>query len=403
MNNSNINNSATDQNKRLYFTGSTEKNAISYMPGEEMVFRLHLTENGTPVGFPKYRWQIAGDDGKSSEGISNTTGGEAVVRTSVSCPGFAHVIVTACDRDGAPIAGADKFEGGAGVEIAKLRQGVGDPGDFDDFWKEQLLELDKTEPAIIEKVQVQSPSPLHDVFDMKLHAPGKMPVSGYLSMPKGATAGSLDAHLTYMGYGSVSGASIGTEKNTILFAVNRHGFENGRDQEYYARMSETVKGFGFNNDENTRPETVYFRHMILRDLQAVRFVKTMLEWNGKNLHISGGSMGAFQSVSVTALERDVTKLTISVPWLCDLGGIMAGRLKGWRPEFAEGLRYYDTVAHASRVRCPAAITAAGLGDYTCPPSGVSVLYNNLKGSKSIAFHQNRRHGYTPPEYAEYTV
>ena len=70
------------------------------------------------------------------------------------------------------------------------------------------------------------------------------------------------------------------------------------------------------------------------------------------------------------------------------------RRRGWRPGFADGLGYYDPVNQARRITCETVITA-GLGDYVCPPSGLSILYNNLKGPKRIEYLQGSTHGGDP--------
>ena len=41
---------------------------------------------------------------------------------------------------------------------------------------------------------------------------------------------------------------------------------------------------------------------------------------------------------------------------------------------------------------------AGLGDYTCQPSSLAILWNNLKCPKTIVWMQGSEHGYVPPEY-----
>ena len=91
------------------------------------------------------------------------------------------------------------------------------------------------------------------------------------------------------------------------------------------------------------------------------------------------------------LTPDATNCRISIPWLCDLGGVTRGRIRGWRPDWRPGLGYYDTVHFAARITCPVQITA-GLSDWTCPPSGVQVLYNQLKGRKELTFYQGLEHG-----------
>ena len=59
--------------------------------------------------------------------------------------------------------------------------------------------------------------------------------------------------------------------------------------------------------------------------------------------------------------------------------------------------YYDAANHAKRVKCPVVIPRGGIGDYTCPPSGVAVAYNNIKTPKKIFWVQGSTHGYIPDE------
>ena len=135
--------------------------------------------------------------------------------------------------------------------------------------------------------------------------------------------------------------------------------------------------------------------MILRVLRAIEFLKAQPEWNGKDLRAAGGSQGGFQALAAAALDKDVTQCAANVPWCCDLGGITLGRLRGWRPDYADGLGYYDAANMAKRIKCETKIVG-GLGDYVCPPSGVCVLYNNINAPKQLDLVQGKTHGYTPP-------
>ena len=74
------------------------------------------------------------------------------------------------------------------------------------------------------------------------------------------------------------------------------------------------------------------------------------------------------------------------------------RLKGnWFIPYAPGLDYFDSINHIRRAKCPVEITRAGLGDYTCPPSGLAAYYNAIQAPKSINWVQGSRHGYVPPD------
>ena len=134
--------------------------------------------------------------------------------------------------------------------------------------------------------------------------------------------------------------------------------------------------------------------MILRDLRALEYAKTLPEWDGKTIRLEGGSQGAFQTVAVAALSSGITSIRIAVPWFCDLGGVTVGRVRGWRPDYRKALNYYDTVNFARRVKCPVRMNA-GLSDYVCPPSGTRILYRNFRCPVTADFYQGLDHKLYP--------
>ena len=73
--------------------------------------------------------------------------------------------------------------------------------------------------------------------------------------------------------------------------------------------------------------------------------------------------------------------------------------KSWGVDWTDAMGYFDPINLAKYVpsTCHVTITRAGLGDYTCPPSGLAILYNNLKSPKTINWMQNSTHGYIPPK------
>ncbi|MBE6538860.1 MAG: DUF1653 domain-containing protein, partial [Ruminococcaceae bacterium] len=160
--------------------------------------------------------------------------------------------------------------------------------------------------------------------------------------------------------------------------------------------TKVLANYGMSDTENASNMTAYWRNMMIRDLTAVKFAKTFPEWDGKGIVTFGGSQGALQATTVAAHDKDVTFLDIYIPWFCNMNAESKGYLKGWRPHFAEGLRYFDTVAQATRVKCPVKISAR-LGDVICQPSTTTTLYNYFKTAKTIEFVQAGTHNYYPPE------
>ena len=112
-----------------------------------------------------------------------------------------------------------------------------------------------------------------------------------------------------------------------------------------------------------------------------------------------GSQGGLQTMWATALDQDVTLAHPSITWCCDLAGTAkAKRLHGrWRIEYVPALDYYDPVFMAKRIKkAEVHILRAGLGDYTCPPSGLAISYLNLATpKKSIRWVQGSNHSFVP--------
>jgi cephalosporin-C deacetylase len=378
--------------------GSTDQEPVAYQPGETITFKLQLLEDGKPLAGKTIKWVRTGDDGTTANGEAVTVEAQPLtVATSTEQPGFIRIEATAFNADGSPLQDARsqtvKFDGGAGVAPGKLA-GYPEPADFDAFWKAQKARLAQV-PPIAELTEVSPTNAALQIFDVKINCVGK-PVSGYISRPRDAKAKSLPAQISFHGYG-VRSANQPNWGGAIAMDVNAHGIENGRPAEYYRKLEQgELKNYAFNKEANARPETAYFNGLMLRVLRALEYLKSRPEWDGKTLIVSGGSQGGLQAITAAALDPDVTKCNAYKPWCCDLGGAKLGRLSGWRPDWTEGLAYYDIANMAQRVHCETYVSA-GLGDYVCPPSGVSVLYNRLQGPKTIDYLQGSTHGYDPPD------
>ena len=383
----------------LTLTGTTDKVPALYQPGEKMVFSVQLLDGSKPAAGKNLKWKRTGDDARTETGDAISSETEPLsISTTLDTPGFVRIEVWVLDEKGKPLMNAKnqpvRFEGGAGVEPEKLVSGIPEPADFDAFWtkqKERLAEV----PLKFTMTEVPSDDPAYVTWDVKIDCAGGKPVSGYFTKPEDAPPKSLKAQATFMGYG-IASAKPYYSPGMMTLSINAHGIENGKPPEFYKILGEgELKKYGFSNKENARPETAYFNGMILRVMRSLEFLKAQPEWNGRDLISTGGSQGALQAVAGAAMDKDVSKCAAYVPWCCDLGGLTLGRLRGWRPDYAEGLGYYDAANMARRIKCETAIVG-GLGDYVCPPSGVCVLYNNIKAPKKLELIQGKTHSYTPP-------
>lgn len=387
------------------FTLKTDKPALDYKVGEKMKFSVMLLEDdGTPIVGKPLSWRIDADDGQRAIMGTAVSGKEPLeLEASISKPGFVRVTVFCRNPDGSPVYKISYWGrteelsciGGAGADVAKLKSTTEEPADFDAFWKRQIAAQKKIPmKPVLKKLD----NPDFDVYDVTIPALGT-PAKGYLTIPKGAKKKSLPARVYFFGY-DVDKQGPHFDKNEIRLTIERHTMELGQPKEYYDKLK--AKGgalyrFGLDAEANKDPENAYFKFMIMRDLRGIEFVKTVPQWNGKDIIVQGGSMGGFQSIFVAAFSRDVTECRPGIPWLSDIWAAenCKGRISStFHPEWTPSMRYFDTTFAIKRVKCPIFISA-WLGDYCCPPAGVLTLYNNAPKNTELRMGQNGTHGYRP--------
>ncbi|MEI8245693.1 MAG: acetylxylan esterase [Lentisphaerota bacterium] len=385
---------------------------VSFSPGEEMIFEISVDFGGqTAPQQYSLTWQRTGDDGKTVKGSSGIAPGKTVIiKTSMDKPGFVYIkgnlvdsqgknVVKTVQQWGTNAQQALGFDGGAGVDIDKMVQAVPEPADFDAYWINQKKLLNAV-PVKATMVKVSKEGTPVDVFAVSVDCSGPRPVSGYLTIPAKAADKSLPAVVSYQGYGTtVQQPPPGDNPNAIRFMVNAHGYDLGKDKAYYEKFFNGIKSngksYGADPIQNAKPETAYFNGMVLRVMRSLQFIKTLPQWDGKNLTAEGGSQGGMQTMWAAGLDSDVSLAQMSITGGCDMGGSTIGRLKGWIPDWIPTFGYFDSVNHAKRIKCPVDITRVGLGDYTCPPSGIAISYNVIKAPKKIHYVQGSTHGFIP--------
>ena len=344
---------------------------------------------------------------------------------------------------------------------------LGMPSDFANFWANNVSELDKPEnaPRLISIEEI--PTSVfnnwyrynHDLYALKISCPGDETdlksgatyLTALLMIPKNADLGTAPIDVRFCGYGITKPTPVGSDANKgkIVVIVAAHSLDYDFQSSaqptsdafnLHADQQGATNYYGFSFTENQSRDKIYFKYMILRDLQAVRFVtrafraeggfeldesaseatKALAQraltsnvglWDGKSLASIGSSQGGLQAVAVAALysetvggkEQRITSLEAGIPWMCDVQG-NTDRTKvqsTYRQDYAKdgveavGLNYYDTANFGRFVQCDTVISA-GMGDPLCPASGVSALYNNLRlnGSKidiTLGFTQGRTH------------
>ncbi len=392
------------EKKEFFFRGTTDKNPLSYAVNEKMVFTLKFLADGEVIKLPYAKFTIDSDDGRLVNFyMQPDENGIFTIETSLSRDGFLRVVACACDEEKNVIEDMPLFEGGAGVDIHKIKCETDEPCDYFEFWDRVKKEAAAIEPEIIFEKELK----VEEGFICKeyhLKSTAGDYASCIVIYPEGAKDKSLPIEFHYIGYAVTS--LWGEYYNDRIFVfTNAHDIENFREQSYYDELlaSPKYKDYGFNREENQNPDTTYWKKVYIRNFQVFNYFKNHEKFDGKNFIFAGGSQGAFQACNMALHTGAATKCEMIVPWFCDLFACeKQKRLKGWRPEADDGLRYFDTAIAAKYLTCPVYIEA-GIGDYVCPPSGITALYNGIKSQKKIDFIQGRTHSYTPPVKEVFTL
>ncbi|NLF23320.1 MAG: hypothetical protein GX590_09170 [Lentisphaerae bacterium] len=367
----------------------TDKTNAIYKVGERIRFGIRLFEDGHPVDGKRLTYRIVGDGDLHEAGECLSTVEETVVATALQVPGWVYIEVVLPDESGRAVA---RGRIGAMADPPRIRPGGIEPADFDAFWKRQREALDRV-PMNPRRTPVDVPERYRadfDSFDIQLDCLGDRPVSGLLCIPKRAAARSLAALVNYHGYGIFSAHqdfSFGT--NYVFFNINANGLRNKQPPDYY-RAEQARLGFYPLRDVGD-PEKYYMRFLFLRVLRSLDYIKTLPEWDGRNLVVQGGSQGGAQALVAAALEPRVSLCWSSYPAFCDLDGRRARRTPGWpvagnaflndNPDvFAwimqRTLGYFDGAFFAARIRCETYLST-GFLDTLCSPSSVFAAYNSL--------------------------
>jgi len=380
-------------------------NAI-FLQGETATFTITLTHLQQSVDGAEIEWKISKDSVPPvSSGTIKLNAGSAKVTGQLDEPGFLQCRATFTAPDKSVLTAY----GGAAFDPLGIKPSLPVPDDFDSFWAAQKARLAAV-PVDQRLAPVDSPQSGVECFDLRAQCLGA-PVSGYFARPIGAKPNSLPIILTVHSSGArssnlASAASWG-KRNYLALDCNAHGIANGMPPEYYADQLEgELKDYLLRGRESR--ESMYFLGMYLRLVRALDFLTAQPEWDRRTVVVYGSSQGGAQALAAAGLDSRVTFFAAGVPALCDLTGIVAGRVNG-APKFlpdADGsgaepdakvlaaVRYYDSMNFATRTQA-AGIIVVGFVDRSCPPTSVYAAYNNVSTKKQIFNDPLRGHGVSP--------
>lgn len=452
-------------------TLSTVKDPLAYAVGDDIVFGFRLKSDSTYYTAPYLYYKVQRDDGVTeSDWVAFNEDGVAVVKTKMTCAGFAYITAYPVESDGSTTNMISaSFNGSAGADVTDVKTVYARPEGFESYWESVLSQLttsgceieyiydlsDKVSGYYLYEIQVSCPE--DEYYGAKLHRnswgtvyetsrPEDNHVSLWLSIPKSASSSNkLPITIAYTGHdwtlpGLYSGSSsydyVGLcASNAIKLSVSAHSIPMPHNASSDADSADLTDGiynahyyyttlknqYGYTDwhgsEYDATKDNNYFKYMLMRDVQAVKFATKFFGeggtlssevgttdvsawaglWNSTDISVSGASQGGYQSVAVAALCPEVTSFSAGVPWFADESVKSADslRMKPTSPRafaYVDGLRYVDIANLATLIdsSCNGTITM-GLGDTLCPPSTIFSAYNNMNCNVTVTAYQNAGH------------
>jgi cephalosporin-C deacetylase-like acetyl esterase len=367
-----------------------EKSRGVYEQGEPIAWTIEYQGPGSP-GEVRYSLRPGGLN-ETKSGAVPLAEGRGRLETSLERAGAVLARLEVTPPDGQPVVAL----GGAIVDPAGIKPSASRPTDFDEFWDGKVSELKQTPPnARLEAKPCDKPGV--EYFHVTLDGFRGTKIFGQLARPKTATSGGKLPALLIPQWAGVypletAWAVDRAAEGWLTLNLQAHELPPQGPVEFYARQFEgPLKNYwSIGNDDR---ESSYYLRMYLSCVQALEYLCSLPEWDGKTLVVSGTSQGGMQTFAAAGLDSRVTAALALVPAGCDFLGPDAGRDAGWpkwlqngegkdAAKVREAGRYFDAVNFASRIKCPM-LVGYGLIDDVCPPEGVQAAVNQLAGPKEV--------------------
>ena len=374
--------------------GTTNRSALSYKKGEEMVFTFKFVSSDTSSEGLFLTYNRFGDDGITFSGTV-PAGETLTVRTSIDKPGFVCVSVILKNARGTcmhyqnsrhrPIIG---FYAGAGVE-PEYHTDCGEPEDFDAFWEKVLAENNKLEMLPQLELVPEKCTPKVNVYSASFQNLRKgCRMYGTMCVPADMKPGDkLPAILIVPGAGcrARTGFYAEAEKGYVTLEVGINHIPTVMDDEIYAQLKAGMMAeYQFYNMDDK--EKYVYRGIYAGCARAVDFLAGLDFVDADRIGVTGGSQGGALSITTAALNPKVKCLAAFYPALADMTGYLYGRGGGWPHPFRNGYmatkerietsRYYDVVNFARKINVPAYVSY-GFNDMICCPTSTTAAYNAI--------------------------
>ncbi|WP_432798731.1 acetylxylan esterase [Poriferisphaera sp. WC338] len=382
----------------LAFQTSVDREDAIYKQGEPATFTIRLhNPNNTPAIGESFNYNITQDGHHTIESGKHTVDSKPLVLTAtLDKPGIIRLELAYTPKDKSQKKLFKRVA--AAFDPHLITASLPEPDDFKAFWAAKRKLVEET-PLNAKLTPVKNSNQTIEIFDVQADTPSyfngkQIPLSGYFARPKNAKPKSLPAIITPHSAGvrssNVNNTIKWSTQNFLIIDFNAHGLPNGKPHAFYQDQNKTtLKSYPAKG--KTDRDQSYFTNMLIRQLAALKFIKSQPEWDGKTLIVLGSSQGGGQAFAAAGVDPDITMMCASVPAMSDHTAYEAGRMVGWPrllgwtspktkdetyKKTLEASRYVDAVNFARHIKAKA-IVSVGLIDHVCCPSSVYAAFNTI--------------------------
>jgi len=261
--------------------------------------------------------------------------------------------------------------------------------DFDKFWQ-TTIQLVKNTPLNTKYEIIDYPISSIEVRDLTFEGLDGTTIHTWYLLPKNFKP-PFPVVINYHGAGGSRGyPSAYMQWLSMGYAVIAHDYrlQSGTTGSISGFESGSVKAGWFNMGLFER-EKHYLYHSTTDALRVVELALLMDEIDKKRIAVNGGSQGGGTSLTVAALQQDVSLCMADVPSNCwfekrlldEAGGVgdMVAYLKLYPdkvPLVLDNFSYFDNLNLAERIHCPVLISC-GMRDPVCPPKNIFAAFNRI--------------------------
>jgi cephalosporin-C deacetylase len=286
-----------------------------------------------------------------------------------------------------------------GIKPDQISSQYGKPADFESFWHDARLQLDKVAPEYkLTELPDSAKGGHRRVFRVEMKSLDGYLIRGFLTEPISANKNKKFAVLLGLpGYQVALGPMLGNDPDFAIFTLNYRGSGYSRDVINVRREDYIVL-----NLENK--DKYILRGAVMDCVRAVDFIYSRKELKHDNILAAGGSLGGFLAIATSGIDKRINFCSAANPILCDVRNLVnevdwpfidMRKYVNTRPgltmeKVMDNLDYFDTKNFGTDIECPT-LVGMGLVDPIAPPNTVYTLYNGIRAPKHLIIFRDLGH------------